>query len=206
MAIVTGTRPILHRYVDPLEVIWLSTATRLGLHIRRDPHVFSMTDGTGLLSLSTRDDLDADDTLAQMLFHEICHWVINGVETFQERDWGFPLDEHLDVREFATLRLQAWWADTVGLRGMLGPTGQYRQYYDEIPADPLEPLDDSKWERLCLEYARTGIERAQCEPFHIPVSSALRATSALRNVVKAIPIRGNLPSLWSAEKIGETGD
>ena len=39
----------------------------------------------------TPDALDADDNAGQMVFHEICHWITNGVETFGERDWGFEV-------------------------------------------------------------------------------------------------------------------
>ena len=198
-------RPIKARYVDPCELIWLSTAERLGLSIRRSPLVFSATDGSGRLQLSTRDDLDEDDCLAQMLLHEICHWCTNGVETFAERDWGFALDGPTDPREHAALRLQAWLADQVQLRAMFGPTGIYRQYYDQIPEDPKEPIDDSPWENHVCETARIAITRIQSKPWHPHVLEAMHATAQLRAIVE--PFLSNyqseheedrLPSLWDA--------
>lgn len=202
----TYERPIEARYLDPLELVWLSTARRLGLHVRRDPKIFSMTDGTGLLALGTRDTLDEDDTVAQMVLHELCHWIVNGLESFGERDWGFPLWDEIDPREHACLRLQAWLADTVGLRHMFGPTGCFRQYYDRIPADPLEPMEDCPWEREVVQLAAEAIRRAEGAPWAGPVGEALRATAAIHGVVRpfladyATEIEGDpLPSLWARD-------
>ena len=198
-------RPIKSRYVDPCELIWLSTAERLGMHIRRSPLVFSATDGTGRLQLSTRDDLDADDSLAQMLLHEICHWCTNGLETFTDRDWGFALDGPTDPREHAALRLQAWLADQVGLRTMFGPTGIYRQYYNRIPNDPRTPIDTSEWEACVCEAARAAIERIQCPPWDPHVLEAMKATAKLRTLIEPFLSdyeseheADELPSLWEA--------
>lgn len=198
------TRPVHTRYVDPCEAIWLATATRLGIHIRRSPLVFSATDGSGRLQLSTRDDLDPDDCLAQMLLHEICHWCTNGEESFQERDWGFALDGPVDWREHAGLRLQAWLADQVQMRTMFGPTGDFRQYYDRIPADPLAPIDDSEWEITVVRGAREAIARIQQPPWHPHVLQAMGATAQLRAVLApfggdyASQLAGDgLPSWWS---------
>ena len=196
-------RPIHARYLDPCELIWLATAKRLGLHIRRSPLVFSATDGTGRLQLSTRSALDPDDCLAQMLLHEICHWVTNGEPTFHERDWGFALDGPVDPREHAGLRLQAWLADQAGLRVMFGPTGSFRQYYDRIPADPLQPIDESVWEARVVADAARAIERVQAPPWQPHVLDAMAATAQLRETVspfmndyQSLEEDDELPSLW----------
>ncbi len=204
---MTWERPIESRYLDPLEVIWLATARRLGLTVRRDPAIFSRTDGTGMLWLGPRDDLDADDCVAQMLFHEIAHWITNGVASGQVADWGFPLSDQDDPREYACLRVQAALADRHGLRGMLGPTGQYRQYFDRIPVDALAPMDDPPHtldEGVILVLATDALRRAGAAPFAGPVDHALTATAALRDVVAdflpayATEIPDDpLPSLWS---------
>lgn len=173
-------RPVNTRYVDPLEVIWLATATRLGLTIRRNPEVFSMSDGTGMLWFSTREHLDEDDNLGQMLFHEVCHWVTNGIETFDQRDWGFPLYDGTCPKEHAALRLQAWWSARHGLRGWMGPTGWYRQYYEQIPADPLAPIDDTPWEAAVGTLARAAVQTARHPRVWGPVDAALAATAQLR--------------------------
>ncbi len=199
------TRPILSRYIDPCEVLWLSTATRLGIHIRRSPLVFSASDGSGRLQLSTRNDLDADDCLAQMLLHEICHWCTNGLETYSIRDWGFALDGPIDWREHAGIRLQAWLADQVQMRSMFAPTGDFRQYYDRIPADPTDPLDDSDWEHKVVALTEEAIVRMQQPPFHPHVIEAMHATAKLREIVRPFTTdyasqleEDLLPSLWTA--------
>jgi hypothetical protein len=201
---MTYERPVLSRYLDPLELIWLATARRLGLTVRRDPAIFSRTDGSGMLWLGPRDDLDADDTVCQMIFHELCHWITNGVDSCSEEDWGFPLDDADDPREFGCLRLQAWLADRHGLRGMLGPTGKYREYFDQIPADPLAPLDAGPGEAEIVAIASRAIATSQRPPFAPAIDEALAATAALRAAATpflrhyATELDGDdLPSLWS---------
>lgn len=174
-------RPILARYVDPYELVWLSTAASLGLSIRRDPAVFSMTDGQGLLALSTRDALDPDDTLAQQVLHEICHWLVNGPETYHERDWGYPLEVPLDdPREHACLRLQAWLTDPWGLRTLLAPTGLYRPYYDALGSDPLRVPASEPQVQALLDPA---VVRSREPPIGPALTRALGATAALRDIV-----------------------
>lgn len=191
------------RYTDPLELVWYATANRLGLTIRRNPHVFSMTDGTGLLELGPRESLDADDTAAQQIFHEICHWITNGVESYHERDWGFPVSDEDDWREFSCLRVQAWLAERHGLRGMFGPTGVYRQYYDRLPADPFEPFDGEDEGRICA-HARLCADRALGEPWRGPLGDALDATARFKALIaEFLPSHQTdvaadpLPSLWA---------
>lgn len=198
-------RPIQSRYQDPVDVVWYATARRLGLVVRRDPSIFSRTDGTGLLALGPRDTLDPDDSAAQMIFHEICHWITNGLETFHERDWGFALDAELDWREHSCLRLQAAWAGRYGLRHVLAPTSPFRQYYDSIPADPFAPLDDSPRERDVVALALVAVARADGPPWAEPVQAALAATAQIRDVLApflasyATDIADDaLPSLWNA--------
>ena len=196
-------RPIHARYLDPVELVWLAACERLGITLRRDPSIFSRTDGSGMLWLGPRSDLDPDDSLCQMLLHELCHWVTNGVDTFHERDWGCPLDDLHDLRELSCLRVQAWLADQHGLRAMLGPTGLYRQYFDRIPADALEPLDDSELEADVAALAREAVARTRQPPFHPHLHDALAATAKMAQIVApflnsyATEVEGDtLPSLW----------
>jgi hypothetical protein len=196
-------RPIRSRYTDPLELVWLATCRRLGLTIRRNPAVFSMTDGSGLLELGPRDALDPDDTAAQQIFHEICHWITNGEAAFHHRDWGLPLTDEYDERELACLRVQAAIAGRYGVRQMFGPTGVFRQYYDRIPDDPLAPFEDPREAGVCA-LARAGIERSKGPPWAGPLHEAFTATVRIREVVREflpdyqtdVPDDA-LPSLWS---------
>ena len=199
-------RPIRARYVDPVDLIWLSTARELGLTVRRHPDVYGMTEGDGILHLGVRESLDPDDSVAQMLLHEICHWITNGIESYEQRDWGFAMDEGLDLREHACQRLQCHLADSVGLRDMLGATGEFRQYWDQIPKDPTQPLDDSDWERSVCTIAKAAIARSQKAPFAQPLTKALQATAAIR--VQIGPFLANyrsetegdaLPTLWHGQ-------
>ena len=208
-------RPVRSRYVDPLEVVWLATAKRLALTIRRNPDIFSMTDGTGLMEFSTRPELDEDDNLAQMTLHELCHWVTNGVDMYHQRDWGFPLWEKIDVREHACVRLQCWLASRFGLREMFGPTGCFRQYYDALPSDPLQPRlteteDEAAWEAAACRIATEAVSRVQQEPFWIPISQALGATAAFREQLGEFAddyqseIEGDaLPLWWTRRHVTE---
>lgn len=204
-------RPIRSRYLDPVELVWLATARRLGLRVRRNPAIFSATDGKGLLELGPLSTLDADDSTAQMIFHEICHWVVNGVGAKDERDWGFALDDELDWREHACLRVQAALADVHGLRQVLAPTSQFREYFDAIPADPFEPVPDperfgsgtEREARVCAR-AREAFAEAHGDPWGAVVPAAIAATAAIRAAVAPfLPDYATdldddaLPSLWS---------
>ncbi len=203
-------RPVRHRYDDPLELIWLATAKRLGMNIRRNPEVFAMTDGSGLLELSTKGELDADDNAGQMIFHEICHWITNGVHTFAERDWGFEVSEEVDWREFPCLRLQAALADRYGLRAFLAPTSGFRRYYDQL-GDPLTPLDGSDEEARTLRRVREALARADEDPWARPLRDALSATATLADAVRPFLSDyqtdgegAELPSLWAGGPGGHT--
>lgn len=202
-------RPIGARYRDPLDIVWIATARRLGMTVRRSPHVYATHDGQGTLTLSTPDGFDPDDTVAQMVLHEVCHWIVNGRETFALPDWGFPLDWEEDWRELSCQRLQAALADRYGLRRVLASTGSYREYYDRLGADPFEPLDASEEEAQICAAAREAWARSGEEPWASVLDAALRATADLASVVR--PFLGDfapddpddhLPTLWA----GAEGD
>ena len=139
-----------------------------------------------------------------MIFHELCHWITNGEETFHARDWGLPLTDEYDERELACLRVQAHIASQHGLRQMFGPTGVFRQYYDRIPDDVLVPLDGGPQEAKVCAVAKDAIERYYHPPWIGPLSDAFEATRRIREVV--VPFLDDyhtdvpddeLPSLWS---------
>lgn len=199
-------RVITRRYDDPLELVWLATAKRLGLVVRRHPEVFAMTDGHGTLHLSTRDDLDPDDDAAQMILHEICHWLVNGPGSVHEQDWGFVISETIDWREFPCLRVQAALADRVELRAFLAPTSGVRDYYDALGSDPLAPRDDSELETRIVALAKEALARADAPPFAEPLAAALAATAAIHTAVQPFLADyqhdgqgADLPSLWDAD-------
>ncbi len=196
-------RPIRHRYLDPLELIWVRAADRMGVRVLRDPELFAGTDGEGNLSLGTPETLDPDDCLAQMIFHEICHWIVNGRETYHLPDWGFPVDGPFDWREHACLRLQGILAERHGLRGFLAPTTVFREYWDALAAagvGPFEPLPAWPSEDRVVALTRRALARSSEEPWGSALEDALAATAALRALVQPWIRRdaADTGSLWGA--------
>jgi hypothetical protein len=174
-----SSRPIFARYVDPLAHIWLSAAKELGLRVDRHPRGYATTDGQGQLTIAPDGELDPDDCLAQIVLHELCHALVQGEASFAQPDWGLQNDADQanyvgdTVREQACLRVQAALLRPYGLRGLLGPTTDFRSFYDALPPDPLagEAGDPA------LPLARAGMTRASRPPFRRPLQSALRATA-----------------------------
>lgn len=168
-------------YADPLDTLWLGLATGLGVRVARSPEVNVAWDGAGLLTIGTSETLDADDCLAQLLFHELCHAVVEGPASWALPDWGLVnTDERHLVREQATLRLQAAWAEQHGLRRLLAATTDHRAYYDALPADPLAPDGDPATPLAQSAFAR----RLSVPPLGPAVDAALRDTAALAHIVR----------------------
>jgi hypothetical protein len=185
-------RAVLRRYRDPLEVIWLRAAHECGLGVERSDEVFAAWDGAGTLTLGSAETLDADDCLAQMIFHELCHALVEGAEGFAKRDWGLSnTDERHTYREHACLRLQAALADEFGLRQFLAPTTDHRRFYDGLPKDAMVPVgaDDPT-----LPPAGEGLRRAKEGPWAATLQRALKATAAL---IEATAPFAPADSLWS---------
>lgn len=167
-------------YQDPLSAVWLRTAERCGLLVVRSDVVFASFDGDKTLTLCTDEHFDPDDCLAQMIFHELCHGLIMGQPGSGQRDWGLDnVDERDAVYEHACHRLQATLADPYGLRRVLGPTTDYRAYYDGLPADPLAPSDDP-----AVELAVDGWNRARHGPWTKALEAALEASQGIAEAVR----------------------
>ncbi|MCB9766154.1 MAG: YkgJ family cysteine cluster protein [Alphaproteobacteria bacterium] len=179
-----------HRYVDPVDLIWLRTAGRLGMRVVRSDDVFASWDGAGTLTLSTPEHFDPDDSLAQMILHELCHALVMGPRAMKRVDWGLENvdDRHL-VHEHACHRLQAALADRHGLRGFMGVTTQWRPYWDALPAHPLAPGDDP-----AIPLAQDGWRRATQGPWAEALEDALAATAAVAAAVRPFAPED---SLWA---------
>lgn len=180
------------RLPDPVAVVWEATAARLGMRVVRRPDVFASHDGRGTLALGTLESLDPDDNPAQMILHEICHWIVAGPDAIGEVDWGFAPMEDLDWLEFPTIRLQRALAERWGLAGLLAPTTQARAYWDRL-VDPLEPLDGGPLEARIVARAREALSRAAGTPWGPPLTDALSATAELRRVVLSV---GGDKTIW----------
>jgi hypothetical protein len=187
-------RLIDRRYADPLDLVWLHAVARLGWRVERSPEVFASWDGERTLTISTNDDLDPDDSLAQLLFHELCHALVEAAATedaaLARPDWGLNNrdDRHLH-HEHACHRVQAALAGAHGLRRFLAPTTDHRPYYDGLPDDPLHGPDDDP----AVAAARAGHARAKRAPFAAVLEEALGATAALARLVAPVAPAG---SLW----------
>ena len=117
----------VHTYSDPLDVIWTQLAGHLGWRIERSTEVYAAWDGHGTLTLASSDTFDPDDSLAQMIFHEICHALVEGQERWSQPDWGLCNTDARDLaQEWAAVRVQAALADAHGLRKFLAPTTDHR--------------------------------------------------------------------------------
>ncbi len=188
-------RTVEHRYLDPLEQIWLTCAGGIGLSVVRSAEVYASTDGKGTLTIGTGETLDPDDNLAQMIFHELCHALIAGPEGFSLPDWGL---DNTCARagdyacEHGCLRLQAVLAGEYGLRRFFAPTTDFRAFYDQLGADPLLPRHEPS-----VVLALRGLRFADKEPWAPHLRRALAATAAVaREVVRFAPDGAELPTLW----------
>lgn len=208
----TAARPVTHRYADPLEVVWTNCALQVGFRVERSHELYASTDGKGTLLIGTDDILDADDSLAQMIFHELCHALIEGEGGERQVDWGLDNTSNRHLwREHACLRLQAYLAGNVGLRAFLAPTTDFRvRFWNALPTDPFAAAGGRR-EPSCVA-ARLGAWRATQPRWSAPLSQALDATAAIAGLVSAVsgappgyadePLQpgdasGRLPLLWA---------
>ena len=167
-------RLVSRQYRDPLDQVWLGAAASMGVVVSRSSDVFAAWDGQGGLVLGSNETLDADDCLGQMIFHELCHSLVQGPENLTRADWGLDNVGNGDLhREHACLRTQCALLTPLGLRTAFAPTTEHRAFYDSLPRDPLK----GKGEDIAL--ARCAIERADDEPWHPHLSAALEATRAI---------------------------
>jgi hypothetical protein len=187
---MTATRAIEARYDDPLDLIWLATAARLGMRVVRAPDAYASWDGRGTLTIATPAEMDPDDCLAQMIFHELCHALVEGPDSLTRVDWGLEnVDDRDAVREHATDRLQAALADRHGLRRVLAVTTDWRAYYDALPADALAPGADP-----AIPLARAAFEAATTGPWSAAIEDALTSTAAIARATRGF---ADADSLWA---------
>lgn len=175
-----NTRRIEHTYTDPLDLIWLECAAACGFSIARSPEVYASFDGHRTIHLSTPDDFDADDSLAQLIFHELCHALVSAPAGLTREDWGLDNTTERDlVQEHATHRLQAHLADRWDLRAFFAVTTMWRPYWDRLPRDPLADGDDP-----AIELARQAKARADTDPFAAAFRKAFAKTIVMADLVR----------------------
>jgi hypothetical protein len=191
-------RRVESSYRDPLELIWIRAAERLGWKVERSAQVYASFDGAGTLTVSDASDFDRDDSLAQMIFHEICHALVAGPGGQRRPDWGLSNTDDRDlVMEHACHRLQAALSAAHGLRMFMAVTTVWRPYWDSLPADPLRQLPQSHTHFVqdpAIAIAQSAFHRAELEPFRSVLHEALSATAVI-----AAAVRPHAPpdSLWA---------
>jgi len=186
-------REVVHCYEDPIDLIWLRAARDLGLEIQRSAEVFASYDGKGTLTICDATHFDADDCLAQMIFHEICHWLVAGTNGKHRADWGLSNEDDRDlIDEYACHRLQAALSAPFGLRSFFAVTTDWRPYWDALPENPLTDGDDP-----AIAVAQEAIHRARLQPFESVLSRSLAATAKIADVVREL---AEPTSLWNVTR------
>lgn len=209
-------RQATHRYQDPLARVWIACAERVGFRIERTTDAYASTDGRGTIRIAVDGMFDPDDSLAQMIFHELCHALIEGEDGENREDWGLGRSGGGNPwREHACLRLQAYLAGGVGLRDFFAPTTDFRvRFWNSLAADPFAapPEDGGRRERSCVA-ARLGAWRASL-PRWAPLKQALASSAviaaatprsiptevrreALALAGGGLPENAAMPSLWA---------
>lgn len=193
----TPRRPTC-QYRDPLDEVWIRAAERMALRVVRADGAYADYDGRGTLAIGTAQILDPDDCVAQIVFHEVCHWLVEGVDSACLPNWGLANDSLADLRrENASLRVQAALARPHGLRRFLANTTDHRAYYDALPDDPLTQDDDDT-----VGLARIALGRATQAPWAEPLAQALSATATIVRAVWPMAIQ---PSLYATLDVGGVG-
>ncbi len=198
-----------HYYNDPLSRVWINCAEAVGFRIVRTPDAYASTDGRGTLLIAVDEMFDPDDSIAQMILHELCHALVEGEDGESKVDWGigYAIGKN-PWREHATLRLQAYLAGQVGLRDFFAPTTDFRvSFWDSLSADPFyaAPELGGRRERSCVA-ARLAACRASQARWASPLDRALAASAAIAaatpRMIPSGPLASaapslSLPSLWS---------
>lgn len=155
---------------------WVEACARLGVGLARGGPDFVHYDGR-TLHIADDEHLDDDDTVAQIVLHELCHAVVQGPARFREIDWGLDntTNDDDDV-ELAAVRLQAHLLGAWGLRGVLYPTTVWKPFYLSLGPDALAGDDAS------ARFARESAERAARPPYGDVLAAALDETARLADV------------------------
>lgn len=196
------TRSISRRYVDPLTLVWERLLQELGMSLTRTADAYATYDGQGHLALAIDAHLDADDCVAQMVLHELCHALVQGRRALTTLDWNLPCGENEGLSaEFAAQRLQAYFADGVGMREFFAVTTQWRPYWDAMGKPlPASSNAESTETTAHVALARTGLENAKAWGWEGPLLRALDSTAAIAEAVGPW-LGGDGDALW----VGATG-
>jgi hypothetical protein len=191
-----------HRYQDPLDLVWIAAAAELGFRIEASDEVYASSDGQGAIRLASAPHRDADDCLAQMLLHELCHALVEGEAGRRLPDWGLDNTTARDTwREHACLRLQAWLTLPWGLRDFFAPTTDHRlDFWPRLPpGDPFATWpDEAPWAEAARRAARRAARESRQPPWQAVLDRAFASTRAIADAVTAAGSAASaLPALWA---------
>jgi len=165
-----------------LDSTWLACARALDLEVVRGGDAYVHFDGC-TLHIADEAALDEDDSLAQLVLHEICHLLVQGPANRNSRDWGLDNtgaveSAYDEVRERAAVRLQAHLSGAFGLRDHFFPTTVVRPFFEALPASALDAGDDDGSAAL----ARAAATRAGHAPYRKALAQALTASAVALGV------------------------
>ncbi|MCB9680316.1 MAG: YkgJ family cysteine cluster protein [Alphaproteobacteria bacterium] len=178
-------------YRDALDEVWHAALTRTGWNITISDNVYASWDGRTTLTVCPPEQYDPDDSLAQLILHELCHALVQGPANRKRVDWGLDNtdDDGSAVQEHACHRLQAALLDLYGLRELLAVTTDWRPYWEALPADPLADATDP-----ATALAVAAWPEALRGPLAAPLHAALRATADIADAVRPFAAAD---SLWA---------
>ena len=174
--------------LSQLDPIWITCVGELALPVLRGGDAYVHFDGH-TLRVADDDALDHDDSLAQLVLHEICHALVQGPQHRHTPDWGLDntgADPFDDVRERAAVRLQAHLLGRHGLRAHLFPTTVVRPFFEALPRDTMTPTSRELDDGSCA-LAVAAATRAGQLPFRPALQRALVATAQ----ALALPLHRN---------------
>lgn len=158
-----------------IEAIWIAAVREMGWELTRTSEAYATNTGAGRISIGTDEILDDDDALAQLVFHELCHALVQGPPSWAQPDWGLSNADDRDVVfEHACLCLQVALATPHGLREAMAPTTEHRAYHDALPVDPLASADTPAVIR-----ARAALASSENAPLRAALNGALARTRAM---------------------------
>ena len=162
-----------------VDQVWLECARKLEIPVERGGVSYVHFDGR-TLHLADDSELDADDTVAQLVLHEVCHLLVEGPAARHQPDWTLDnTDDRDSVREEAAVRLQAHLTGAYGLRRHLFPTTVVRGFFESLPPDALGRAVDPA---PSVSLARLAAARAGRWPYDPTLDEALAATAQLLSV------------------------
>lgn len=145
---------------EAISSLWISVAAEAGWQVIRTTVAYASSDGEGRIFIGVDEVLDGNDAPAQLIFHELCHALVQGPASWARPDWGLSNTDTRDVvAEHACLCVHVLLAAPFELRGVMAPTTEYRPYHDALDAAALATSEDEAAARARAALALPGNAR-----------------------------------------------